>query len=640
MASDEDGGNSAFSSARNLTIATPVALQANNDSATVTANSADNPIDVLFNDTPSNATIDSVQSPTEHGGTAASCADCVSGGPGVRYTPPVDFTGSDSFTYEITDGNGNFDTATVSITVQASGSIDSKMFLEDADMQNLPNNSFDVLFNKSPKPYDTSWVRLKNTGPGNIHLDTRIYNNTNVAFDAAHTNRATVYITVPDMPSNCGLGSSYDCSAPYQQGTTPDPNSGKPAFLLKDNNKPVDVHPDDKTDDMPVDIQYKPYSAGVDCTTPAGYSSTPPADGAAKCIKISGFSIKPGHSARIHAKFDFRPKGTDWPAAKNPQLYFRAGFNFKLNKYLTYGYGTPGAQTFTALDNVTAVGAGKRVTAIGGFAFIGTAPANGDTVRIFQTASAAGISTAAPYGSCNATPYGSNGVDSDGFYFISKQGSNQDDTTASNIASGYQYVVQLCDGSTPVAARTLKNKLGNQEFDEEDFNDAVNPWPASLTINHQDNTPSSGDSIKVVFSEPLSEASMCSTWGLDNTKDQTLQPSSGTPVTVRIEDGGAGNDRLRVQSVSGACGGAFHFGTIDLGSAGYVAANVDFTSSKIQWNHNGLLTITLGGTPAGISAVASGATATYTPDSAMTDPTGNTVMGTVSDTPSPGNDHF
>jgi hypothetical protein len=135
---------------------------------------------------------------------------------------------------------------------------------------------------------------------------------------------------------------------------------------------------------------------------------------------------------------------------------------------------------------------------------------------------------------------------------------------------------------------------------------------------------------------------MCSTWGLDNTRDQTLQPSTGTAVTMRIVDGGSPlvNDTLVVQSVAGACGGTFHFGSIGLGSPSYVAGTVDFTSSKIQWNHNGQLTFTLGGTPTGVSPVASSVTATYTPDSAMTDPAGNTPMGSASDTPGDGHYHF
>ena len=91
---------------------------------------------------------------------------------------------------------------------------------------------------------------------------------------------------------------------------------------------------------MPVDILYKVWSTGVDCANPAGYSSTLPADGVVKCIKISGFAIPRGHKAKIKVKFDFRPKDTDWPANKKPDLNFRAGFNFVLKKMFTYGYGT------------------------------------------------------------------------------------------------------------------------------------------------------------------------------------------------------------------------------------------------------------------------------------------------------------
>ena len=119
------------------------------------------------------ATITAVQSPTAMGGTASACATCVSGGPGVSYTPPADYSGGDTFTYTITDGAGHFDTATVSITIQASGTMDSTMILEDADLHDL-DGSFDVLFGKSPRPYDTSLRPLKSTSPGHIHLRAEI----------------------------------------------------------------------------------------------------------------------------------------------------------------------------------------------------------------------------------------------------------------------------------------------------------------------------------------------------------------------------------------------------------------------------------------------------------------------------------
>ena len=186
---------------------------------------------------------------------------------------------------------------------------------------------------------------------------------------------------------------------------------------------------------MPVDILYKVWSTGVDCANPAGYSSSLPADGVVKCIKISGFAIPRGHKAKIKVKFDFRPKDTDWLANKKPDLNFRAGFNFMLKKMFTYGYGTQYAQTFTAQDNVVGVGVGKRVTAIGGFAFVGTLPATGNTVRLFNNAAGAGISPSAPYGLCTASPVASNVVDGDGFYFISRLGANQDDTGAPALPS-------------------------------------------------------------------------------------------------------------------------------------------------------------------------------------------------------------
>ena len=201
-------------------------VDAVDDSATVNANSGHNPINVLGNDTPSGATITAVQNPTMRTGTAVICGTCVSGGRGISYTPPNDYVGTDTFTYTITDNAGHFDTATVSITINATGQMDSSMILEDADLHDL-DGSFDVLFQKSPRPYDTSYFRLKNTGPGHIHLRAEIHNNTNVNFDSANTNRASTIITVPDMPTNCGLG-GVDCSNPTQHGSTARPTGSRP----------------------------------------------------------------------------------------------------------------------------------------------------------------------------------------------------------------------------------------------------------------------------------------------------------------------------------------------------------------------------------------------------------------------------
>ncbi len=190
-----------------------------------------------------------------------------------------------------------------------------------------------------------------------------------------------------------------------------------------------------------------------------------------------------------------------------------------------------------------------------------------------------------------------------------------------------QYYVQVCNGLTPVVATLLDHKLGDKEFAEWDMNaNPAVPRPMSLAIKHQNNKPDNNDTVQVTWTEPLAEVTMCSTWGWDNTKDQNL-----TGVTIQIQDGtGPGGDDQMVVTSASACGGSFHFGTVDLGSPNYVTSNQSFTSSKIQWQHDGTLTFTLGGSGT-TAAVTSTLTAIYTPDSAMKDTSGNAATGTASD---------
>ncbi len=95
------------------------------------------------------------------------------------------------------------------------------------------------------------------------------------------------------------------------------------------------------------------------------------------------------------------------------------------------------------------------------------------------------------------------------------------------------------------------------------------PRPMALAIKHQNGKPDNNDTVQVDWTEPLAEVTMCSTWGWDNTKDQTLNG-----VTLRIAGRRAsGNDQLVVLNNASLCGGVFHFGTVDLGSPNYVTAN-------------------------------------------------------------------
>jgi hypothetical protein len=669
-------GNANNASTSTDNTVTWIPLSAGGDSAGVNANTTGNQIDVLQNDTvPAGGSISSIQKSTQppvpgttlnvttdQGGTASvvACGTC-NAGQAISYSPATDYVGPDGFDYTITDGHGNYATAHVSINVVATGSLDSQMILEDSNL-NDQKGSFNVLFAKSPKPNDNLAMRLKNTEPGSLHLHAKIFNHTNVnsgdctgpphdnscTIDAANGNRVVAVLTIPDMPSNCG-GSNMRPYTNLAVNTSQDPDcsnpggEGKPAFSLQggpDGKDAVHAHPDDKTDNMKVLVQYLTYaqyvSNGSSCNdngASAPWSTTLPANGLAKCIKVSGLAIKVNHSADIDVNVQFRPTDTDWPAAANPALYFHAGFSFKLDKAVTFDYGTPAATTFTARDNIDTVGVGKKVTAVGGFIFKGAADPNpganasGYSVRLFNTPTAAGFTAATPFGTCSTTPVADELVDTDGFYFIQSLGHN-DPTTANppqNLPSNVQYYVQVCNGSTPVVATLIDHKMADKEFVEWDMNaNPAVPRPMSLAIKHQNNKPDNNDTIQVTWTEPLAEVTMCSTWGWDNTKDQNL-----TGVTIQIQDGGAGNDKMVVTSAS-ACGSTFHFGTVDLGSPNYVTSTQSFTSSKIGWNHNGTLTFTLGGSGT-TTAVTDMISATYTPDSSMTDTSGNAPQGTASD---------
>ncbi|NOZ20433.1 MAG: hypothetical protein GXP25_05020, partial [Planctomycetes bacterium] len=95
-----------------------------NDSATVSQNSTNNVINVLSNDTDADndtLTVTSVGS-ASHG-----TAQLASGQ--VRYTPTAGYSGSDSFSYTISDGNGGTASAVVNVTVAGTGRSDGAQLL-------------------------------------------------------------------------------------------------------------------------------------------------------------------------------------------------------------------------------------------------------------------------------------------------------------------------------------------------------------------------------------------------------------------------------------------------------------------------------------------------------------------------------
>lgn len=87
---------------------------ANDDAFDVQRNSLNNELDVLANDTDFTDPLAVViVTEPDQGGTAT-----VNGDNTITYTPALDFTGTETFTYEVTGGEGEMDTATVTVTVK------------------------------------------------------------------------------------------------------------------------------------------------------------------------------------------------------------------------------------------------------------------------------------------------------------------------------------------------------------------------------------------------------------------------------------------------------------------------------------------------------------------------------------------
>jgi len=111
---------------------TPIA----NDDVVNTAERAPVTIDVLSNDNDPDGQSLTITSPIIAGPGNGTVQINSNGGVAdtITYVPNIGFTGTDTFTYQITDGNGGFATATVTVVVT---------MLPDFDMDGIPDN-FDI----------------------------------------------------------------------------------------------------------------------------------------------------------------------------------------------------------------------------------------------------------------------------------------------------------------------------------------------------------------------------------------------------------------------------------------------------------------------------------------------------------------
>jgi hypothetical protein len=375
--------------------------------------------------------------------------------------------------------------ASNSQTLHEVGSTSTNGFFTDVDDHTM--QSFDVLFAKGAS--NSSQV-LKTTNPGTIKVKLDVTNTTGYAMNSGNGNTASAVVTVPGMPQNCGLG-AFNCqSGETGAGTT---NNYDPAFTLKK----ATAHPDDKTDSIPVTFQYLDYPHyvinGNSCAynypdlataSAAGWSDpTPklPNGVAAKCIRASGFALPDKHFARISYQFQFRPNGSDgWPTNPDAKLFFRAGFSFAEKTTVTF----TSAPTQTSNLAFGVVGAGQKVTAVGGYAYDQNASGiAGLKTRLFKTAPPANT-PGVPVAWCQSGYTSSNFVAEDttqldGFFFIwrtplagfAPSAADQANSSAPLLPSGVQYTVVLCGTASGIenARYTLANKLSNQEFNEVDF---------------------------------------------------------------------------------------------------------------------------------------------------------------------------
>jgi len=376
------------------------------------------------------------------------------------------------------------DTVSSSVTGSANinvtpGTVLSDVATGDADWKGKIDG-VDALFTKGAV---STQMKLKSTSPGSFHWRLILQNETglelhekNVTIDAKNGGVVEMYLTIPALPSNVGTTVPPDASQYL--------NPTRSAFVTEGGNA-VHVKPDDKNDPGTADLKFTlmyttTLPSGSDCSqlplSNAAWIAGQPADNTnVKCIYVRGLALKKHGKANIDVKLKSALLNIDGFAG-NAQNTFRAGFPFRSVTTITLDSTFPipslAGKSYSGIQALGLVFAGKQVTAIGGFVF-GTDGNGIQGSRVTLWNSPAGATCATP----TPMPVASAITQSDGFYFIWNQGDNSSgpgaDPNTNTLPSGMQYYVKVCDvpGINQVnwPARSIDHKLGNKEFDEEDF---------------------------------------------------------------------------------------------------------------------------------------------------------------------------
>ena len=245
--------------------------------------------------------------------------------------------------------------------------------------------------------------------------------------------------------------------------------------------------------------------------------------------------------------------------------------------------------------------------------------------------------------------------------------SNSADTGGSGVAS--VTFERSPDGADPwTAVGTVTTATYSAALDTTTLPDNVDQWLRAVTTDGAGNTTTSaairvtvqnaaptatgivlnngsggtagrvdqGDSIVVTFSQLLSVSSLCGAWSGDRS-DKTLTDNGGVVVRLTNNGGTTGSDTVTVTAA--ACPSGFQFGSIDLGSPGYITSG-DATfgatgaKSRIHWDATSrTLTITLGKSSSGNLPTVASSIATYTPDPDIRNAAGTAVDATSVQTP-------
>lgn len=123
-----------------------------------------------------------------------------------------------------------------------------------------------------------------------------------------------------------------------------------------------------------------------------------------------------------------------------------------------------------------------------------------------------------------------------------------------------------------------------------------------------------GDTITYTFSETIDPESILAGW-----------TGGGTAVTLRLVDGGAGNDTVQIWNAANTA--QLPLGSVNLARTTHTTATVNFTNSTMTQS-GASITITLG-TPSGATTRATAARMVWTPSATATDRAANACSTTA-----------